>query len=87
MVDYDPETSYGKIVRYRKDDPDQYETVGGLIQGREAILKRLRELKSSETDRETWGYYWKWVKRDGASISAGGKQRKKSKAEEADADW
>ncbi len=63
-VEYDPETSYGKIVKYDKKDPEKYETVGGLIQGRESILKKLRELQEQEPNRKRWGYYWKWVKRD-----------------------
>lgn len=63
MVKFDPETSYGKIVKFNKQNPDQYETVGGLIQGQDAIIKKLLQLRKQEPDREKWGYYWKWVKR------------------------
>lgn len=63
MVKFDPETSYGKIVRFNKQNPDEYKTVGRLIQGQEAIIKKLLELRRQEPDREKWGYYWKWVKR------------------------
>jgi hypothetical protein len=63
MVKFDPETSYGKIVKFNKQNPDEYETVGRLIQGQEAIIKKLLELRRQEPDREKWGYYWKWVKR------------------------
>lgn len=87
MTDFDPETSYGKIIRVNKYDPDEYETVGGLIQGRPAILEKLRELRQKETHKNKWGYIWKWVKRDPAGVKVGKKAKKRSRAEEADAEW
>ena len=87
MTQYDPKTSWGKIIRVNKYDPKEHETVSELIQGQDAILERLRELKSKEPHTKKWGYIWKWVKRDAAGIKAGKKSAKKSKREEADADW
>lgn len=65
MTEFDPKTSWGKIVRYNKQNTEEYETVGGLIQGQTAIIKRLKELQQNEPHRHKYGYLWKWVKRDG----------------------
>lgn len=64
MVEYDPKTSWGKIIRYSKQNPDEYETVGDLIQGQAAIIERLMELQAVEPDKGRYGYLWKWVRRD-----------------------
>jgi hypothetical protein len=87
MTQYDPRTSWGKIIRVNKYNPEEFETIGGLIQGQDAILEKLRELKENEPHRKKWGYMWKWVKRDAAGIEASKKSVKQSKREEADADW
>ena len=64
MTDFNPKTSWGKIVRYNKYNTEEYETVGPLIQGQQALVDKLKELLQNESHPHKWGYYWKWVKHD-----------------------
>ncbi len=66
MASHNPKTSLAKIVKFNKQNPDEYETVGTLIKGEAATLKKLRELREQEQEKDKYGYYWQWVNRSAA---------------------
>lgn len=66
MAEHDPKTSLAKIVKFNKQNPDEYETVGKLIKGEAATLKKLHELRESEPEKDKYGYYWAWVNKSAA---------------------
>ena len=66
MAEHDPKTSLAKIVKFNKQNPDEYETVGKLIKGEVATLKKLHELREAEAEKDKYGYYWAWVNKSAA---------------------
>ena len=66
MSEHNPKTSLAKIVKFNKQNPDEYETVGKLIKGQSATIKKLHQLRAEEPEREKYGYYWTWVNKSAA---------------------
>ena len=66
MAEHNPKTSLAKIIRYRKENPKEQETVGELIKGKAAVIKKLKKLRAEEPQPETYVYYWTWVNKKAA---------------------
>jgi hypothetical protein len=43
MAEHNSKTSLAKIVKFNKQNPDEYETVGTLIKGQSAVIRKLHQ--------------------------------------------
>jgi hypothetical protein len=66
MAEHNRKDSLAKIVKFNKRNPDEYESVGELIKGEAAAIKKTRELRAEEPEKDKYGYYWQWVDRTAA---------------------
>ncbi len=80
MPEHDPKTALAKIIRFNKQNPKEYETVGPLIKGQAAALRRLHKLREDEPEPEKYAYYWTWVNKTAALEYAEQKEGLKLKA-------
>lgn len=69
MAEHNSKTSLAKIVKFNKQNPDEYETVGTLIKGESAAIKKLHQLREDEPEKDKYGYYWAWVNKSAAMES------------------
>jgi hypothetical protein len=69
MAEHNSKTSLAKIVKFNKQNPDEYEMVGTLIKGETATLKKLHQLRADEPEKDKYGYYWSWVNKSAAMES------------------
>ncbi len=66
MAEHNSKTSLAKIVKFNKQNPDDYETIGKLIKGQSATLRKLHQLREQEQEKDKYGYYWTWVNKSEA---------------------
>jgi hypothetical protein len=66
MADFNPKTAPCKIVKFNKNNPKEYETVGHLIEGQDACLQELHRLREQEPEPEKYAYYWTWLNKSEA---------------------
>jgi hypothetical protein len=60
MGEPDPKTARAKIVKFNKENPEEYETVI-VVNGKSAAIRKLHDLRKKEPHREKYGYYWKFI--------------------------
>jgi len=66
MAEHNSKTSLAKIVKFNKQNPDEYETVGTLIKGQSAVIRKLHQLRKDEPEKDKYGYYWAWINKSAA---------------------
>jgi hypothetical protein len=66
MAKHNSKTSLAKIVKFNKQNPDEYETIGKLIKGQSATLRKLHQLREQEQEKDKYGYYWTWINKSEA---------------------